>query len=96
MGGRGKSKHLFTIAQNYNISVEDLRSKKRIANIALARQVAMYICRVVLEESLPKIGVEFGGKNHTTVMHSVEKIKREMMNKKEFEQEVKKIINQIK
>ena len=84
------------VAQNYNISVEDLKSKKRVANIALARQVAMYICRVVLEESLPKIGVEFGGKNHTTVMHSVDKIKKEMSKKKEFEQEIKKLISKIK
>ena len=38
----------------------------------------MYICRTVLEESLPKIGMEFGGKDHTTVMHSVDKIKKEI------------------
>ena len=84
------------VAQNYNISVEDLKSKKRVATIALPRQIAMYICRVVLEESLPKIGIEFGGKNHTTVMHSVEKIKKEMNKKKDFELEVKKLISQIK
>ena len=83
------------VAQNYNISVEDLKSKKRVATIALPRQIAMYICRVVLEESLPKIGIEFGGKNHTTVMHSVEKIKKEMNKKKDFELEVKKLISQI-
>ena len=66
------------VASNYNITVEDLKSKKRIAAIAVPRQIAMYICRTVLEESLPKIGIEFGGKDHTTVMHSVEKIKNEM------------------
>ena len=65
------------VASNYNITVEDLKSKKRIAAIAVPRQIAMYICRTVLEESLPKIGIEFGGKDHTTVMHSVEKIKNE-------------------
>ena len=66
------------VASNYNITVEDLKSKKRMASIAVPRQIAMYICRTILEESLPKIGIEFGGKDHTTVMHSVEKIKNEM------------------
>lgn len=84
------------VSQNYNVSVEDLKSKKRVANIALARQIAMYLCRIVLEESLPKIGIEFGGKNHTTVMHSVDKIKKEMKKNKEFEIEIQKLINQIK
>ena len=68
------------VAAHYNITVEDLKSKKRNANISVPRQVAMYICRTVLEESLPKIGMEFGGKDHTTVMHSVDKIKKEITN----------------
>ncbi len=83
------------VAQNYNISLEDLKSKKRVVTIALPRQIAMYICRVVLEESLPKIGIEFGGKNHTTVMHSVDKIKKEISKRKDFEDEIKKLIGQI-
>lgn len=83
------------VAQNYNISLEDLKSKKRVVTIALPRQIAMYICRVVLEESLPKIGIEFGGKNHTTVMHSVDKIKKEISKRKDFEVEIKKLIGQI-
>lgn len=84
------------VSQNYNVSIEDLKSKKRVANITLARQIAMYLCRVVLEESLPKIGIEFGGKNHTTVMHSVEKIKKEINKNKSFELEINKLIEQIK
>lgn len=84
------------VSQNYNVSIEDLKSKKRVANIALARQISMYLCRVVLEESLPKIGIEFGGKNHTTVMHSVEKIKKEIAKNKSFELEINKLIEQIK
>lgn len=83
------------VAQNYNVSVEDLKSKKRLVTIALPRQIAMYICRVVLEESLPKIGIEFGGKNHTTVMHSVDKIKKEISKRKDFEAEINKLIGQI-
>lgn len=63
------------VANHYNIKVEDLKSKKRITSISVPRQIAMYICRLILEESLTKIGIEFGGKDHTTVMHSVDKIK---------------------
>lgn len=66
-----------------------------MASIAVPRQIAMYICRTVLEESLPKIGIEFGGKDHTTVMHSVEKITNEMK-KSNFRDGNTKIITQIK
>ena len=84
------------VANNYNITVEDIKSKKRLSKIAVPRQIGMYICRVHLKESLPKIGSEFGGKDHTTVMHSVAKIKRELKKDKNFEVEISKIINQIK
>lgn len=84
------------VAAHYNITVEDLKSKKRNANISVPRQVAMYICRIVLEESLPKIGMEFGGKDHTTVMHSVDKIKKEITNDASFKNEVDKLISKIK
>lgn len=84
------------VASNYNITVEDLKSKKRMAQISVPRQIAMYICRTVLEESLPKIGIEFGGKDHTTVMHSVDKIKKEMKKNPILEMEIQKIITQIK
>ena len=53
-------------AEKYNITPEDIKGKKRLSKIALPRQIAMYICRYYLEESLPKIGSEFGGKDHTT------------------------------
>ena len=84
------------VANNYNIGVEDLKSKKRSANISVPRQIAMYICRTVLEESFPKIGIEFGGKDHTTVMHSVDKIKKEIESNPILEMEIQKIIQQIK
>ncbi len=84
------------IASNYNITVEDLKSKRRVAKIAVPRQIAMYICRVKLEETLPKIGIAFGGKDHTTVMHSVDKIKKEIEKDKNLEIQIEKIIEQIK
>ena len=84
------------VANHYNITVEDLKSKKRKASVALPRQIAMYICRTALEESFPKIGIEFGGKDHTTVMHSVEKIKNEIKTNGILEVEINKIIQEIK
>ena len=84
------------ISNHYNISIEDLKSKKRNANISVPRQVAMYICRTILQESLPKIGMEFGGKDHTTVMHSVDKIKKEISIDVVLKNEIDKLIAQIK
>lgn len=84
------------VANNYNITVEELKSKRRVATIAVPRQIAMYICRIHLEESLPKIGIEFGGKDHTTVMHSVDKIKKQLKTDNSLELEINKIISQIK
>lgn len=84
------------VANNYNITVDELKSKRRSASIAVPRQIAMYICRTFLEESLPKIGIEFGGKDHTTVMHSVDKIKTQLKTNKVLENEINKIVAQIK
>ena len=84
------------VSDNYNITPEDLTSKKKTNNIAIPRQIAMYICRVYLEENLTKIGIEFGGKNHTTVMHAVDKIKKEILKDEALNNEIQKIINKIK
>ena len=84
------------VAAEYNITVEDLKSKKRVASISVPRQIAMYICRVELEETLPKIGNEFGGKDHTTVMHSVNKIKKEIKTNNELNLQIQKIVKKIK
>lgn len=84
------------VANHYNIKVEDLKSKKRVSTIAFPRQVAMYICRNTLDESLAKIGLEFGGKDHTTVMHSIDKINKLIKDDSTFDMEIKKLINEIK
>ena len=83
------------IADTYNITVEDLKGKKRDAEIAVPRQIAMYICRKHINESLPKIGSEFGGKDHTTVMHSVKKIETLIKKDKKLEEEINKIIDRL-
>ena len=84
------------VGENYNITPEDLKSKKKTNNIAVPRQIAMYICRIYLEENLTKIGIEFGGKNHTTVMHAVDKIKNEILTNESLNNEIQKLINKIK
>lgn len=84
------------VARKYNITVEDLKSKKRSANIGVPRQIAMYICRNYLNEPLARIGSEFGGKDHTTVMHSVDKIKKEIVKDINLADTIQNIVNQIK
>jgi len=63
-----------TVAAHYKLRVDDLRSKNNSRQIAVPRQVAMYLCKRLTKHSFPEIGREFGGKHHTTVIHSVEKI----------------------
>jgi chromosomal replication initiator protein len=63
-----------TVATHYRLKVTDLKSKNNSRNIAVPRQVAMYLCKTLTKASLPEIGREFGGKHHTTVLHSVNKI----------------------
>jgi chromosomal replication initiator protein len=62
-------------AEHYGLRVEDLSAKIRTEKIAAARQMAMYLARELTRASLPKIGAEFGGRDHTTVMHACEKIR---------------------
>ena len=62
-----------TVADFYNIKVADMYSKKRPANIARPRQIAMYLAKAT-QKSLPEIGELFGGRDHTTVLHAVRKI----------------------
>jgi chromosomal replication initiator protein len=63
-----------TVADYYKIKVADMYSKRRPNNIALPRQIAMYLAKEVTQKSLPEIGELFGGRDHTTVLHAVRKI----------------------
>ncbi|MHC6178269.1 chromosomal replication initiator protein DnaA [Clostridium sp. JNZ X4-2] len=62
------------VANYYNLKVSDFKSARRTRNVAFPRQIAMYLCRKLTDMSLPKIGEEFGGRDHTTVIHAYEKI----------------------
>ena len=83
------------VAEYYQVSVDNMKSKKRSANLALPRQVAMYLCRTLTNESFPKIGIEFGGKDHSTVMHSVDKIENEIKTNKDFANIIEKLKKEI-
>lgn len=63
-----------TVADFYNIKVADMYSKRRPANIAMPRQIAMYLAKELTQKSFPDIGDLFGGRDHTTVLHAVKKV----------------------
>jgi chromosomal replication initiator protein len=85
-----------TVAEYFNIKIEDFESKKRTRQIAYPRQVAMYISRELTDMSLPKIGEEFGGRDHTTVIHACDKINNDISVNYEFKQKIDSIIKEIK
>ncbi|MBQ2639627.1 MAG: chromosomal replication initiator protein DnaA [Bacilli bacterium] len=96
MGEKNNIHRIQKIVSDYfQISVEDIKSKKRSSNISFPRQIAMYLCRNMTSESFPKIGTEFGGKDHTTVMHSCEKIEKEIKVNKDLENIIEKLKKDI-
>lgn len=62
------------VSNYYGLRIEDFKSQRRTRNVAFPRQIAMYLCRKLTDTSLPKIGEEFGGRDHTTVIHAYDKI----------------------
>ena len=72
------------VSAYYKLSVDELKSKNNSRQIAVPRQVAMYLCKRLTKESFPEIGKAFGGKHHTTVMHSFEKIDKLSKDNKDF------------
>ena len=70
-----------TVAKYFNINKDDLSSNKRSNEIAFPRQIAMYLCREVANMSYPKIGEDFGNRDHSTVMHACKKIEKEIKDK---------------
>ncbi|SFL88494.1 chromosomal replication initiator protein DnaA [Halanaerobium salsuginis] len=84
------------ITDNYNLKMEDMESKKRTQNIAFPRQIAMYLSRELTDFSLPHIGEEFGGRDHTTVIHAHNKIKEKIENESDFNNKIERLIDTIK
>ena len=86
------------VAEHFGVRVEDILSKKRTADVAMARQVAMYLCREMTDISLQEIGKTLGGKDHTTVIHGVDKITDEIEKNEDLRSKIdiiKKKINPL-
>lgn len=84
------------VSQNFSIKMEDFISKKRTRAIAFPRQIAMYLTRELTDLSLPKIGDEFGGRDHTTVIHACDKINKDLQENKDLKDKVDYIIDRLK
>ncbi len=84
-----------SVAEFYNITTEDLIKQSRKKEFVKPRQIAMYLIRKQLENSFPSIGDFFGGRDHTTVMHAVEKVEKLVIEKDQFKQEMDLILDKL-
>lgn len=83
------------VSNYFSLKVEDFKSQRRTRNVAYPRQIAMYLCRKLTDASLPKIGEEFGGRDHTTVIHAYEKISEGLKEDKTLESNVNEILKRL-
>ena len=79
------------VADHYKVSTDDLRARSNMRQVLFPRQVAMYLCKQLTRKSYPEIARQFGGKHHTTVIHSVEKIARLITTDRELESTIKRL-----
>ncbi|AND37645.1 chromosomal replication initiator protein DnaA [Cytobacillus oceanisediminis] len=84
------------VGEHFNVKLEDFKAKKRTKSVAFPRQIAMYLSRELTDFSLPKIGEEFGGRDHTTVIHAHEKISKMLQADSQFEKQLKEINEMLK
>ena len=82
-------------AEYFKMDVEQLQSRSRTRNLVHARQIAMYVCRELTDLSYPQIGREFGGRDHTTVIHAYEKVAALMQEKHETYEDVTALIQSL-
>jgi chromosomal replication initiator protein len=83
------------VGEYYDLRIEDFKAKKRTKAVAFPRQIAMYLARELTDFSLPKIGDEFGGRDHTTVIHAHEKISKELVQNFSLRQTVEELKEKI-
>jgi len=83
------------VADYFDLSEDAIRGKRRTASVALSRQIAMYLCRELTDLSLKEIGARFGGKDHTTVLHAYEKVKRLSVEDSQLGSAVEKLIHTV-
>ncbi|WP_407939786.1 chromosomal replication initiator protein DnaA, partial [Niallia alba] len=84
------------VGEHFNIKLDDFKAKKRTKSIAFPRQIAMYLSRELTDFSLPKIGEEFGGRDHTTVIHAHEKISKMLLTDSLLQKQLKEINELLK
>ncbi|MBS4534946.1 chromosomal replication initiator protein DnaA [Clostridium sp. D2Q-14] len=84
------------VSKHFNVKIEDFNSKKRARAISYPRQIAMYLSRELTDLSLPKIGDEFGGRDHTTVIHAYEKISKDFNNDSKMKSTIEQIQKDLK
>ncbi|SHH36397.1 chromosomal replication initiator protein DnaA [Anaerosphaera aminiphila DSM 21120] len=84
------------VAKSYKVNIDDIDSKKRTRSIAYPRQIAMYIARELTDLSLPKIGEEFGGRDHSTVIHAYNKVERDMEEDTSLKIKINNLMREIK
>ena len=84
------------VADYYSITVDDLKGKKRVAKVSLPRHIAIYLCRNMTDESFPRIGMEFGGRDHSTVMNSCEKISNDIKTNEKLKEVIEELKKKIK
>jgi chromosomal replication initiator protein len=85
-----------TVGEHYSVKLEDFKAKKRTKSVAFPRQIAMYLSRELTDYSLPKIGEEFGGRDHTTVIHAHEKISRLLQSDLQLQRQMKELNELLK
>jgi chromosomal replication initiator protein len=83
------------VSAHYRLRVDELKSKNNARQIAVPRQIAMYLCKRLTKHSFPEIGREFGGKHHTTVIHSVEKIEALVLKDQNFHRVVSDLMDNL-
>lgn len=83
------------VCSYYNMRIDELKSQRRTRNVAYPRQIAMYLCRKLTDTSLPKIGEEFGGRDHTTVIHAYEKISESIKHDEALQEAINEITKRI-
>lgn len=88
-------KLMTVVADFYNITLDDLLRQSRRKEFVKPRQIAMYLMRTQLENSFPSIGDHFNGRDHTTVMHAVDKISKLLIEKESLKQELDLIVNKL-
>lgn len=83
------------VASYFKLRIDDLHGKKRTRNLAMPRQIAMYLCRELTNNSLPQIGTSFGGRDHTTVIHACDKIGKERREDSKLDRTIEQLMQRI-